>query len=144
LNENKLDAADKNIQTALRLNPDDDYNLAMAGKIKFAQDKYDAAQDYLSRAAAIAPKNPETQNYLGLTLSRKGLRPQAEAAFRKAVEMYPDYAPAQNNLAAFYLTETPPLPQLALWHYRKAVAAGQPRNTDLEKMLTEKGAPYSP
>lgn len=142
LNENKLDAADKNIQTALTQNPQDDYNLAMAGKIKFAQGKYDEALDYLSRSAAIQPKNPETQNYLGLVLSRKGLRPQAETAFRKAIQIYPDYAPAHSNLAAFYLTENPPMPQLALWHYRKAIAAGESRNPDLEKLLAEKGAPF--
>jgi len=40
-----------------------------------------------------------------------------------------------------YLNQTPPMPMLARWHYEKAVAAGQPRNPDLEKLLAEKGAP---
>jgi hypothetical protein len=40
-----------------------------------------------------------------------------------------------------YLSQTPALPQLARWHYQKALEAGQPHNPDLEKMLADKGAP---
>ena len=40
-----------------------------------------------------------------------------------------------------YISQQQPLPELARWHYEKALAAGQPPNPDLEKMLTEKGAP---
>jgi hypothetical protein len=31
--------------------------------------------------------------------------------------------------------------ELARWHYQKALAAGQPHNPDLEKLLDEKSAP---
>ena len=89
----------------------------------------------------IDPSNPEIQNYLGVTLSHKGLRTQAETALRKAIQLNPLYAPAHNNLAVVYLNQTPPSPLLARWHYQKAVAAGQPRNADLEKLLADKGAP---
>jgi len=74
-------------------------------------------------------------------LSHKGLRAQGETALRKAVQLNPNYAPAHNNLAVIYLAQDPPMPQLARWHYQKALAAGQPINPDLEKMLAEKGAP---
>jgi hypothetical protein len=40
-----------------------------------------------------------------------------------------------------YLTQQPPLPELARWHYQKAIEAGQPRNPEMEKSLAEKGAP---
>jgi Tfp pilus assembly protein PilF len=60
---------------------------------------------------------------------------QAETALRKAIQIDPNYAAAQNNLAVIYLSQKPPLVQLARWHYQKALDAGQPRNPDLEKAL---------
>jgi hypothetical protein len=37
-----------------------------------------------------------------------------------------------------YAEQTPPLVELARWHYQKALAAGQPKNPDLEKILERK------
>jgi hypothetical protein len=47
----------------------------------------------------------------------------------------PAYPNAHNNLAVMYLTQRPPLVELARWHYQKALAGGFPRNPDLEKMI---------
>jgi tetratricopeptide (TPR) repeat protein len=141
LEEGKLDDADKHIQAAVAQNPDDAYNLSTLGYLKFRQEKYDEALDALSRAAKLDPQNPEIENYLGVTLSHKGLRQQAETALRKAIQLDPNYAAAHNNLAAVYISQTPPLVELARWHYQKALAAGQPPNPDLEKALEENGAP---
>lgn len=143
LEENKLDEADKHIQTALTQSPNDPYNLTVLGRIQFAEAKYDDALDSLSRAAKLDPQNPDIENYLGVTLAQKGLRTQAETALRRAVQLDPNYGAAHNNLAVIYLTQQPPMVELARWHYQKALAAGQPHNTALEKMLTEKGAPVS-
>jgi len=143
LDENKLDDAQKHITDALDRSPDDAYNIAMAGKIEFARADYDKALRDLNRAAQLDPNNPETQNYLGLTLSRLGQTDAAEAALIKAIKLDPHYAPAHNNLAVVYMSENPPLPQLARWHYQKALDDGQPRNPDLEKLLAGKGAPVS-
>ena len=50
----------------------------------------------------------------------------------------------QDGTGAFLTTveegrlATPPLVELARWHYQKALAAKHPRNPDLEKMLDEK------
>jgi tetratricopeptide (TPR) repeat protein len=144
LEQGKLDDADKHIQAAVAQNPNDAYNLSTLGYLKFRHEKYDEALDALSRAAKLDPQNPEIENYLGVTLSHKGLRAQAETALRKAVQLDPNYAAAHNNLAAIYISQTPPLVELARWHYQKALAAGQPRNPDLEKALDENGAPVSP
>jgi tetratricopeptide (TPR) repeat protein len=133
-----LDDAEKNLKAALAVAPDDAFSLSILGNLKFRQAKYDEALDALSRAAKADPKNPEIQNFLGLTLSEKGMRPAAEAAFRKAVILKPDYGGAQNNLAVFYLTEQPPSLELARWHYQKAIAAGFPRNPEMEKMMDGK------
>ncbi len=144
LQQDKLADAEKHIKAAVVQSPDDAYNLSTLGYLKFRQEKYDEALDALSRAATIDPENPEIQNYLGVTLSHKGLRAQGETALRKAIQINPAYAPAHNNLAVIYLSQEPPLPQLARWHYQKALDAGQPRNPDLEKMLADKGAPVAP
>jgi Flp pilus assembly protein TadD len=136
-----LGAAEKHLKTALEQNPDDAYNLSRLGYLKFQQGKYDDALDSLSRAAKLDPQNPEIQNYLGVTLSHKGLRVQAETALRKAIQIDPNYAAAQNNLAVIYISQQPPLVQLARWHYQKALDAGQPRNPDLEKALNDAGTP---
>ena len=143
LQQDKLGDAEKHIKAAIVQSPDDAYNLSTLGYLKFRQEKYDEALDVLSRAATIDPENPEIQNYLGVTLSHKGLRAQGETALRKAIQINPAYAPAHNNLAVIYLSQEPPLPQLARWHYQKALDAGQPRNPDLEKMLADKGAPLN-
>jgi tetratricopeptide (TPR) repeat protein len=141
LQQGKLEEAEKHIQAALALSPDDAYNLSTLGFLKFRQGKYDEALNNLSRAAQLDPNNPEIQNYLGVTLGHQGQRKQAETALRRAIQMAPNYAPAHNNLAVLYLAHTPPLAELARWHYQKALEAGQPRNPDLEKALAEKGAP---
>jgi tetratricopeptide (TPR) repeat protein len=143
LEEGKLDQAENHITNALAQNPEDAYNLSTLGYLKFRQEKYDDAFDALSRAAKLDPQNPEIENYLGVTLSHKGLRAQAETALRKAIQLDPNYAAAHNNLAVIYISQTPPLVELARWHYQKAVAAGQPPNPDLEKMLADKGAPVN-
>lgn len=144
LQEDKLAAAEQHITTALAQSPNDAYNLATLGYLKLRQEKYDEALNVLSRAAERDPKNPEIQNYLGVTLSHQGQRMQAEAALRKAIQINPLYAPAHNNLAVIYLTQKPPSPLLARWHYQKAVADGQPRNPDFEKLLADQGAPVAP
>jgi tetratricopeptide (TPR) repeat protein len=141
LQQNKLEEAEGHIKLALAQNPNDAYNLSTFGYLKFRQEKFDEALEPLSKAAEIDPSNPEVQNYLGVVLSHKGLRAQGETALRKALQLSPNYAPAHNNLAVMYLSQEPPLPQLARWHYQKALDAGQPHNPDLEKMLADKGAP---
>jgi len=116
----------------------------MRGKIEFAQTRFDDALQDLNHAAQLDPNNPETQNYLGLTLNHLGRNDAAEEALIKAIQLDPHYAPAQNNLAVIYMAEDPPLPQLARWHYQKALDAGQPRSPELEKLLAEKGAAVAP
>jgi tetratricopeptide (TPR) repeat protein len=144
LEQNKLDDAEKHVKQALAQSPNDAYNLMVLGRVKFSQGKYDEALDGLSRAAKLDPKNPDIENYLGVTLAQKGLRAQAETALREAIQINPNYGAAHNNLAVVYVSQQPPLVELARWHYQRALAAGQPHNPDLEKLLDEKSAPANP
>ena len=144
MEQGKLAEAEKHLMTAVAQHPDDAYNVAMLGYLKFRQEKYDDALDLLSRAVKLDPSNPEIENYLGVTLSHKGMRVQAETALRKAVQIAPNYAAAHNNLAVIYINQTPPLVQLARWHYQKALAAGQLPNPELEKTLGGNFTPVNP
>jgi hypothetical protein len=47
---------------------------------------------------------------------------------------------AHNNLAVFYASENPPNVPLARFHYQKALAAGHPKNPDVEKLFEKKEA----
>jgi tetratricopeptide (TPR) repeat protein len=134
-------AAEMNLKQALTLQPDNAYTLSVFGQLRFLQTNYDEALDYLSRAAKLDPQDAETQNFLGLALSEKGLRGPAETALRKAIQIQPDYANAHNNLAVIYITQQPPSVEMAKWHYHRALAAGHPRNPELEKLIAAKSAP---
>jgi tetratricopeptide (TPR) repeat protein len=135
LDLNHLETAEINIKQAVAQAPDDPYSLFVLGRLKLRQKKYDEAVDAFGLAAKADPQDAQIQNFLGLALSEKGLRGPAETALRKAIQLDPGYANAHNNLAVVYLTQQPPLVELARWHYQKALAGGHPRNPELEKLL---------
>ena len=108
------------------------------GQITFRREKYDDSLDALSRAAKLKPQSAEIQNSLGVTLTHKGLRDQAEQAYRRAIVINPSYADAHYNLAVFYGTKDTSFVNLARWHYQRAIAGGHAANPDLEKVLDSK------
>lgn len=136
----RLDEAEKHITQALETSPDDAYAVSLLGYLKFRQEKYDDAIVALNHAAKLNPQNADIQNYLGVTLTQKGLRGPAEQAFRKAVVLDNNHGGAHNNLAVFYAAETPPNIPLARFHYQKALAAGHPKNPEVEKLFEKKEA----
>ena len=136
----RLDEAEKNLKSALETSPDDAHATMLMGLLKFRQEKWDEAIDSLGRAGKLAPNNAEIQDNLGVALSQKGLRGPAEQAFRKAMVLNPNHAGVQSHLALFYALETPPNIPLARFHYQRAIAAGEPRNPDIEKMFDKKEA----
>ena len=136
----RLDEAEKHLKSALETSPDDAHATMLMGLLKFRQEKWDEAINSLSRAGKLAPNNAEIQDNLGVALSQKGLRGPAEQAFRKAMVLNPNHAGVQSHLALFYALETPPNIPLARFHYQRAIAAGEPRNPDIEKLFDKKEA----
>ncbi|HTR42349.1 MAG TPA: tetratricopeptide repeat protein, partial [Pseudomonadales bacterium] len=143
LEQNKIPDADKHIQAAVAQSPNDSFDLTVLGRVKFAEGDYDGSLDALEHAAKLDPKNAQIENFLGVALAEKGLRSQAETAFRKAIQIDPDYGDAHKNLTIFYLTARPPMVELARWHYEKALAAGVPPSPDLQRMLDQDRAANS-
>lgn len=141
--ENKTSDADAHITAAVAKDPNDAFNLTVLGRVKFTEGKYDDSLNALSRAAKLDPQNPDIENFLGVALAQKGLRSQAETAFRQAIQIDANYGDAHKNLAIIYLSANPPLVELARWHYEKALAAGVPPNLDLERMLNQSSAKNS-
>ncbi len=135
LEQGRLDAAEAELNRAMTIDPNDPDALSLMGLLRFRQAKYDEALDILGRAVLYSPDNALTQNYLGVTLSQKGQRAPAETAFRKALQLEPNYAEAHFNLAIVYAHAKPPSIELARWHYQKALAGGQPKNPEIESII---------
>jgi tetratricopeptide (TPR) repeat protein len=140
LEQNKSADADTHIQAALALEPNDPFNLTVLGRVRFSEGNLDGALDALDRAVKLNPQNAQIQNFLGVALAQKGLRVQAETAFRKAVEIDPNYGDAHKNLAIIYLSTVPPMVEMARWHYEKALVAGVPASLQIEQMLNTTSA----
>ncbi len=135
--QNHLPAAEATIRKALAIDPNDPASLGVLGYVKYAQGQYDAALDAVGRAAKAKPQDAGLQNLLGMALVEKGMRGPAETAFRKALQINPNFPDAHRNLASIYLTQKPPLKELARWHYQRALAAGHPHVPEIEKQLED-------
>jgi tetratricopeptide (TPR) repeat protein len=132
----QLAECEKTVMRALALDPEDPPCLQFLGILRYNQKKLDEALNALSRSAKYLPTtNATTQYYLGRVLEEKGLRSAAEAAFRKTLEVEPNYSDAHFNLAFIYALEKPPSLALARWHYQRALDLGHEKSFDLEKML---------
>ena len=141
---NRLDEAEKQAQQAVTVAPNNALGHSVLGQIRSRQGRYDEAVEELSRAAQLDPQSAEVQNHLGIALSHKGLRVPAESALRKAIQLEPGYGSAHNNLAVIYLNQKPPMVELARWHYQKALAAGHPKNPELEQAREAKRTTANP
>lgn len=135
--QNQLPKAEATIRKALAIDPNDASSLGVLGYVKYAQGQYDAALEAVGRATKSKPQDAGLQNLLGMALVEKGMRGQAETAFRKALQINPNFPDAHRNLASIYLTQKPPLKELARWHYQRALAAGHPHVPEIEKQLED-------
>jgi tetratricopeptide (TPR) repeat protein len=133
--EGHLEECEKTVDRALALDADDPASLYLLGVLRYRQEKLDEALDALSRSAKLNSTNAGTQNYLGCVLADKGMRPAAETALRTALQLDPDYPDAHYNLAFIYATEKPSAPELARWHYKRALDLGHAKSPALEKLL---------
>lgn len=98
----------------------------------------------LMQATYLDDRNPRAHNFLGIAAGRKGWSEVSEQELRRAVELNPDYADANFNLAVFYLGITPPLTEQARRHYQRALDLGIKRDPVLEARLAKTAGDPSP
>jgi len=91
----------------------------------------------LMQAVCHDGKNPRAHNYLGIAAGRRGWSEVSEQELRRAVELNPDYADANFNLAVFYIGRTPPLLEQGRRHYQRALDLGATRDAALEARIAK-------
>ncbi len=133
--QDRIDLAEKALQSALAVDPQDAFSLSVLGIVNYRQGRYDDAISALTRSLSLNPNNYETHNYLGITYSQKGYQEAAEKELLKAIELRPDYADAHFNLAVVFASENPPSTELARTHYKKALELGMAKDPELDKLL---------
>jgi Flp pilus assembly protein TadD len=99
--------------------------------------KDDEALADLMQATLRDNTNPRAHNYLGIAAGRKGWNEVSEKELRRAIELDPDYADANFNLAVFYLGRTPPLIEMVRRHYERALDLGAQHDAALEARLSK-------
>jgi tetratricopeptide (TPR) repeat protein len=83
-------AAIKEFDRELALHPDDYFSLAQLGNIALTQHRLEDAESYLKRASSLDPRNPDDPLLLGQVYLQLKKLPEAEQAFRKAIELTTD------------------------------------------------------
>jgi type IV pilus assembly protein PilF len=73
------------------------------GEANMMQGNYSVALKELLEAEKIDPKDPVTQNYLGITFKNKNMPDKAIEHFNRALNLKSDYSVARNNLGTVYL-----------------------------------------
>ncbi len=92
----------------------------------------------LVQAVLYDTKNARAQNYLGIAAQRNHWNDISGSSLRKAVELDPNYADAQFNLAVYYLQLTPPLIEVARRHYQRALDLGTPHDPKIDEIMKKK------
>lgn len=102
-NENDTLKAIKTIETGRKKFPDS-YELIIAeANIYLATGNTLKAQNALNQAIAIDPKNPTIHFAVGTNYEKINDFDNAEKAYKKAIEIKPDYADAYYNLGALHV-----------------------------------------
>ena len=97
-----------------------------------------AARTLFERASVVCGQCGPVWNELGVLDRRQGRFAEAEQAYRRAIELEPDYAAAYYNLAVLYELYIP-RPDLALENYERYLQIGgsDDKSRDVEKWVVD-------
>lgn len=98
----QLDAAKKGYLQLLRHNPKQADVLHALGILCIQQENAADAIEYLKKATALQPDNPNMQLHYANALKLQGVFNQAVDVLQQTISHYPDYAAAYNNLGTVY------------------------------------------
>ena len=133
----KLDESRRMLREALSLDFDNAAAWKLLGMNALEQKRDEEAFACLAQATLHDETNPRAHNYLGMAAGRKGWGEASEQELRRAVELDPNYADANFNLAVLYLGRTPPLVELARRHYQRALDLGAQRDLAIENLIAK-------
>ncbi len=133
----KLDESEKLIHQALQLDFKNSPAWLLLGMNCLEAKRNDEAFAALIQATLYDDHNPRAHNFLGIAAGRKGWKEVSEDELRRAIDLDPQYADANFNLAVLYLRRTPPLIELGRRHYQQALDLGSPKDPLIEAQLAK-------
>jgi tetratricopeptide (TPR) repeat protein len=103
LTNNNLAGAEASLQKAVQLNPNNLDAFMLLSKVEMARGKGDTALATAYKSIEDNPRNVTAYFFAGTMEELRGKPQKAEEAYRKALQIEPNYAPAANNLAYLML-----------------------------------------
>ena len=98
IKQNNFIEAEYYLQHAYRIEKNKSSICAHLSFCLFKQNKLKKALFFAKLSCKLAPENFRYLNNLGLILKENGLTIESKTAFKKAIEIFPTYSEAHNNL----------------------------------------------
>src|SRR5258705_5590990 len=99
----------------------------LKGESLIKQHRYEAAIEYLTNATRLLPKSAQARNHLGLAYHGAGHLDQAQRAYKQALQLDFNLAPARYNLGVLALEQND---ALAAVEHLTSYTAFQPASVD--------------
>lgn len=109
IQEGKNDQAKKVIASARAENPNDIYLMRAEADMSYNMGDMKRYNELMNEIAASDPENPEIHFNLGVASAELGEKDKAEAFYKKALELRPDYEAALINMAVLKLSNEGPV-----------------------------------
>jgi len=110
----------KLLDEVLQDDPNNPEGLILMGLLLQAEGQDDQALDFLKKAGQLAPDNPLVQPIIARILMKIGRNPEAILAFRRALRITPESAPADHANLGILLAQTGQIEE-AIAEYRQAL-----------------------
>jgi tetratricopeptide (TPR) repeat protein len=132
----RMELAESAARRGLKLEPGYANSLYVLGLIRFRQERFEEAIDYMSQAVKARPDFVQAYVDLGVALFEAGYPVTGENSIRKGLLVAPNYPPAHAYLAQMYIDQNPPVIALANFHYQKYLQFGGARIPALEGQMS--------
>ncbi|OAI57064.1 hypothetical protein AYO49_02955 [Verrucomicrobiaceae bacterium SCGC AG-212-N21] len=135
LTEKKEAEAEVFLKKCLVNEPSSGMGLYWLGVCQYQQNRLPDALGSFEKCVLSDKKNARAHHYLGVISDTMKNRRRAEAEFKSALAIDPDYGDAYFNLAVLYATSTPPDFDKARENYQNALRLGIGADQSLEKLI---------
>jgi tetratricopeptide (TPR) repeat protein len=126
------------LQKCLVYEPSNSSALYWLGVCQFQQNRLPDSLATFDKCVLSDKKNARAHHYLGIISNSMSNRRRAEAEFKSALAIDPEYGDAYFNLAVLYATSSPPDIDKARENYQHALRRGIHSDPTLEKLLDPK------